>query len=70
MRGARKYCDGLRAREDSARTALAKLPVSKSHALIADATGLPAWAVEIAPAMAFLTGLLVLGLVSATPGTA
>jgi hypothetical protein len=61
--GSRKYCDGLRAREDSARAALAKLPVPKSHALIADATGLPAWAVEIVPAMAFSTGLLLLGLV-------
>jgi hypothetical protein len=62
-RGPVKYCDQLRAREEKARTALSKLPVPKSHALIADATGLPAWAVEIAPAMAFSTGLLMLGLV-------
>jgi hypothetical protein len=62
-RGSVKYCDQLRAREEQARTALSKLPVPKSHALIADATGLPAWAVEIVPAMAFSTGLLLLGLV-------
>jgi hypothetical protein len=62
-RGSVKYCDQLRAREKEARTALSKLPVPKSHALIADATGLPAWFVEIVPAMSFSTGLLVLGLV-------
>jgi hypothetical protein len=62
-RGSVKYCDGLRAREEKARTALSKLPVPKSAALIADATGLPAWLVEIVPAMAFSTGLLLLGLV-------
>src|SRR5262245_21125523 len=62
-RGPVKYCDQLRAREDKARTALSQIPVPKSRALIADATGLPAWLVEIVPAMAFSTGLLVLGLV-------
>jgi hypothetical protein len=34
-----------------------------SQALVADATGLPEWLVELAPAMAFSTGLLVLGFV-------
>jgi hypothetical protein len=61
--GSVKYCDQLRAREKEARTALSKLPVPKSHALIADATGLPEWLVEIVPAMAFSTGLLLLGFV-------
>jgi len=49
--------------EDEKRAALAALPVPTSHALLADATGLPGWLVEIVPAMTFSTGLLVLGFV-------
>jgi hypothetical protein len=61
--GLGKRCSTLRGLEDQKRAALAALPVPKSHALVADATGLPAWLVELAPAMAFSTGLLVLGFV-------
>jgi hypothetical protein len=56
-------CTKLRAEEEAKRTALGKIPVPTSHALIADATGLPEWLVELMPAMAFSTGLLVLGFV-------
>jgi hypothetical protein len=58
-----KTCATSRAEEDAKRTALGKIPVPSSHAYIADATGLPEWLVEIVPAMAFSTGLLVLGFV-------
>ena len=61
--GLGKNCQKLRALEDQRRAALAAHQVPKSHTLVADATGLPAWAVEIAPALAFSTGLLMLGLV-------
>ena len=60
---ASKSCARSRAEEDAKRTALGKIPVPSSHALVADATGLPEWLVEIVPAMAFSTGLLVLGFV-------
>jgi len=56
-------CRRRKAEEDERRTALAQIPVPMSHALIADATGLPDWLVEIVPAMTFSTGLLVLGFV-------
>jgi hypothetical protein len=49
--------------EEAKRTALGKIPVPTSHALVAEATGLPEWLVELVPAMAFSTGLLVLGFV-------
>ena len=49
--------------EDEKRAALSRIPVPTSHALLADATGLPEWLVEIVPAMTFSTGLLVLGFV-------
>jgi hypothetical protein len=58
-----KRCTELKAWEDKQRAALASTQVPRSHSLVADATGLPAWTVEIAPAMAFSTGLLMLGLV-------
>jgi hypothetical protein len=58
-----KRCTELKAWEDKQRAALASTHVPRSHSLIADATGLPAWLVEIAPAMAFSTGPLMLGLV-------
>jgi hypothetical protein len=61
--GLGKRCSILRGLEDQKRAALAALPVPKSHALVADVTGLPDWLVELAPAMAFSTGLLVLGFV-------
>lgn len=61
--GLGKNCAKLRALEDQKRAALAALPAPKSHTLLADATGLPDWAVEIAPAMTFSSGLLVLGFV-------
>lgn len=61
--GVGKDCRALKAWEDQQRAALASTPAPRSHSLIADATGLPAWAVEIVPAMAFSTGLLVLGFV-------
>jgi hypothetical protein len=54
-------CSKLRVLEDAKRTALAALPPPMSHTLIADATGLPPWLVDIASAMAFSTGLLLLG---------
>ena len=60
---ASKSCARSRVVEDEKRTALGRIPVPSSHALIADATGLPEWLVEIVPAMAFSTGLLVLGFV-------
>jgi len=58
-----KNCATSRAEEEAKRTALGKIPVPSSHAYIADATGLPEWLVELVPAMAFSTGLLVLGFV-------
>src|SRR5262245_52208029 len=58
-----KRCTELKAWEDKQRAALASTQAPRSHSLVADATGLPAWLVEIAPAMAFSTGLLMLGLV-------
>jgi hypothetical protein len=61
--GLGQRCAKLRAVEDEKRAALARIPVPTSHALIADATGLPEWLVEIVPAMSFSTGLLVLGFV-------
>jgi hypothetical protein len=61
--GRKRKCLDLEAVEDAKRTALGKIPVPTSHALIADATGLPEWLVEIVPAMSFSTGLLVLGFV-------
>jgi hypothetical protein len=60
---ASKSCARSRVVEDEKRTALGRIPVPSSHALIADATGLPEWLVELVPAMAFSTGLLVLGFV-------
>jgi hypothetical protein len=60
---ASKSCARSRVVEDEKRTALGRIPVPSSHALIADATGLPEWLVEIVPAMSFSTGLLVLGFV-------
>jgi hypothetical protein len=61
--GRKRKCLDLEAVEDAKRTALGKIPVPTSHALIADFTGLPNWLVEIVPAMSFSTGLLVLGFV-------
>ena len=61
--GLGKNCRELKAWEDKQRAALASTQAPRSHSLIADATGLPAWLVEIIPAMAFSTGLLMLGLV-------
>jgi hypothetical protein len=61
--GLGQRCAKLRVVEDEKRAALAALPVPTSHALLADATGLPGWLVEIVPAMTFSTGLLVLGFV-------
>jgi hypothetical protein len=61
--GLGKRCSTLRGLEDQKRVALAALPVPTSHTLVADATGLPEWFVEIVPAMTFSTGLLVLGFV-------
>jgi hypothetical protein len=58
-----KRCTESKAWEDKQRAALASTQAPRSHSLIADATGLPAWLVEIVPAMAFSTGLLMLGLV-------
>jgi len=51
-----KRCSTLRGLEEQKRAALAALPVPKSHALVSDATGLPAWLVELAPVMAFIAG--------------
>jgi hypothetical protein len=59
--GRKRKCLDLEAVEDAKRTALGKIPVPTSHALIADFTGLPEWLVEIVPAMSFSSGLLVLG---------
>lgn len=56
-------CATFLGREEAKRTALGRLQVPASHALIADFTGLPPWLVEIVPAMTFSTGLLVLGFV-------
>jgi hypothetical protein len=56
-------CTKSREVEDQKRAALAAIPVPTSHALVADATGLPEWLVELVAAMAFSTGLLVLGFV-------
>jgi hypothetical protein len=61
--GRKRKCLDLEAVEDAKRTALGLIPVPTSHVLIADATGLPEWLVEIIPAMSFSTGLLVLGFV-------
>jgi hypothetical protein len=61
--GVGNTCKALKAWEDKQRAALASTQAPRSHSLIADATGLPAWLVEIVPAMAFSTGLLMLGLV-------
>ena len=61
--GLGKNCRELKVWEDKQRAALASTQAPRSHSLIADATGLPAWLVEIVPAMAFSTGLLMLGLV-------
>ena len=61
--GLGKNCQKLRDLEDRRRAALAAHQVPKSYTLVADATGLPAWVVEITPALAFSTGLLMLGLV-------
>jgi hypothetical protein len=62
-RGTVRYCGSLRAREDGKRAALAAIPVPMSPTIVADTTGLPAWLVDIGSAMAFSTGLLVLGFV-------
>lgn len=56
-------CAKLRALEDQKRAALAAHGVPKSPTLVADATGLPAWVVEIVPAMTFSSSLMVLGFV-------
>jgi len=61
--GLGRNCSKLRDLEDAKRAALAKLPPPMSHTVVADATGLPAWLVDIASAMAFSSGLLVLGFV-------
>src|SRR5262249_20275101 len=61
--GRKRKCLELEAVEEAKRTALGKIPVPTSHALIADFTGLPEWLVEIVPAMTFSSGLLVLGFV-------
>ena len=63
--GLGQRCSKLRELEDAKRSALAKLPPPMSHTLIADATGLPPWLVDIGSAMAFSTGLMVLGFVLA-----
>ena len=61
--GYKQRCLQLKDWEDKQRTALASTQSPRSHSLVADATGLPAWLVEIIPAMAFSSGLLVLGFV-------
>jgi hypothetical protein len=59
--GLGKRCTILRGLEDQKRTAVAALPAPMSHTLVADATGLPPWLVEIVTALAFSTGLIALG---------
>jgi len=61
--GPGRKCKDLRDVEDAKRAALGRIAVPKSHALVADFTGLPAWTVEILPAMTFSVGLMVLGFV-------
>jgi hypothetical protein len=59
--GLGQKCSKLRVLEEARRTALAALPPPMSHTLVADTTGLPSWLVDLASAMAFSTGMLVLG---------
>jgi hypothetical protein len=61
--GFKARCSKLREIEDQKRAALAATLPPSSHTLVADLTGLPAWLVEMVAAMAFSTGLLVLGFV-------
>jgi len=61
--GYKLKCDKLKGWEDDQRAKLGLLLPPRSRSLIADSTGLPAWLVEIVPAMLFSTGLMVMGLV-------
>lgn len=61
--GIGRKCQTLKSWEDQQRTALASAQAPRSHSLLADATGLPGWLVEIVPALAFSSGLMVLGFV-------
>jgi hypothetical protein len=61
--GRKKRCLDLEAREEQVRAALAATSKPQSHTLVADATGLPVLVVELTSALAFSTGLLVLGFV-------
>ena len=61
--GIGRKCQTLKAWEDQQRAALASSQAPRSHSLLADATGLPDWLVEIVPALAFSSGLMVLGFV-------
>jgi hypothetical protein len=51
--GFEQRCTELKTWEDKKRTALPLTSAPRSHSLIADLTGLPAWLVEIIPAKAF-----------------
>lgn len=56
-------CAKARVWEDAARADLAKLSPARSVSLVADVTGLPAWFVEVVPALAFSSSVMLLGLV-------
>lgn len=61
--GFRDRCAKAKTWEDQARAELADLPASRSTNLLADVTGLPAWVVEVVPALTFSSSLMLLGLV-------
>jgi hypothetical protein len=61
--GLGRKCSQLRALEDEKRAALSVLQVPSSPHLVADFTGLPIALVEVVPALAFSSGLLILGFV-------
>jgi len=58
-----KNCSKLRVLEDEQRAKLGSLTPPGKVALLANATGLPDWLVEIVPALLFSVGLQVLGFV-------
>lgn len=56
-------CAKAKAWEDASRAELATLPPVRSAHLLAEVTGLPAWMVEVVPALSFSSALTLLGLV-------
>jgi hypothetical protein len=58
-----KNCSKLRELEERQRAELSKLRPPAKVALLADATGLPNWAVELVPALLFSVALQLLGFV-------